>query len=88
MSGLILKGISAGYPKHPVIRDLSVPELPRGKITVLLGPNGCGKSTLLRALAGLNKARGEVMLDGENLMSLPFARRAEKVVFLDRKSVV
>lgn len=82
MSGLMIKGLYAGYPKRPVIGNLNIPELPRGKITVLLGPNGCGKSTLLRALAGLTKARGEVLLGDENLMSLPFARRAQKVVFL------
>lgn len=82
MSGLILRGLNAGYPKRPVIRDLNVAELPRGKITVLLGPNGCGKSTLLRSLAGLNKASGEVLLDGVDLMPLPFAGRAQKVVFL------
>ncbi|WET39442.1 ABC transporter ATP-binding protein [Citrobacter enshiensis] len=82
MNGLTLRGLNAGYPKRPVIGDLSIPELPRGKITVLLGPNGCGKSTLLRALAGLTKARGEVLLGDENLMSLPFAQRAKKVVFL------
>ncbi len=48
----------------------------------MLGPNGCGKSTLLRSLAGLNNADGEALLDGEDLMSLSFAERAQKVVFL------
>ncbi|WP_348250197.1 ABC transporter ATP-binding protein, partial [Salmonella enterica] len=52
------------------------------KITILLGPNGCGKSTLLRSLAGLNNAGGEARLDGEDLMSLSFAERAQKGVFL------
>ncbi|MDM4209072.1 ABC transporter ATP-binding protein [Klebsiella spallanzanii] len=82
MSGLSLRGINAGYLKRPVIRNLNISELPCGKITVLLGPNGCGKSTLLRSLAGLNKAYGEVLLAGENLLSLSFAERAKKVVFL------
>lgn len=82
MSGLTLREINAGYPKRPVIRALNVSELPCGKITVLLGPNGCGKSTLLRSLAGLNKSCGEMILDGVDLMSLPFSERAEKVVFL------
>lgn len=80
--GLQIKNISAGYPKRPVIRDLSVPLLSRGKITVLLGPNGSGKSTLLRALAGLNRAQGQLLLDGQDLMPMPFARRAEQVVYL------
>ncbi|MBD9658262.1 ABC transporter ATP-binding protein [Pantoea sp. PNT03] len=80
--GLRLKHFSAGYPKCKVIDDLNVPELPQGKITVLLGPNGCGKSTLLRALAGLGKGQGELWLNGEELMSQPFARRAQRVVYL------
>ncbi|EAY0431145.1 ABC transporter ATP-binding protein [Salmonella enterica] len=82
MRGLTLRSFSAGYSTLPVIADLNVPLLPRGKITVLLGPNGCGKSTLLRSLAGLNKADGEALLDGEDLMSLSLAERAQKVVFL------
>jgi len=49
---------------------------------VLLGPNGCGKSTLLRALAGLNKGQGELWLNDEELMQQPFARRAQRVVYL------
>ncbi|WP_075181252.1 ABC transporter ATP-binding protein [Pantoea sp. 1.19] len=82
MQGLNITHFSAGYPKRQVITDLNVPALPRGKITVLLGPNGCGKSTLLRALAGLNRARGELWLNGEELMAQPFSRRAEQVVYL------
>ncbi|AKE58254.1 ABC transporter ATP-binding protein [Citrobacter farmeri] len=82
MSGLILRGVTAGYPKRTVIDNLNVDELPRGKITALLGPNGCGKSTLLRALAGLNKAQGEMMLGGENLSALSLVERAASVVFL------
>ncbi|EAA4453011.1 ABC transporter ATP-binding protein [Salmonella enterica subsp. enterica serovar Java] len=82
MSGLILRGVTVGYPKRPVLRDLNVSELPCGKITALLGPNGCGKSTLLRSLAGLNKSDGTMILDGLDLMSLPFAERAKKVCFL------
>ncbi|SUI54262.1 Probable ABC transporter permease protein HI_1471 [Serratia marcescens] len=35
--GLRIEHFSAGYPKRQVIDDLSVPMLPRGQITVLLG---------------------------------------------------
>ena len=80
--GLRIEHFSAGYPKRQVIDDLSVPMLPRGQITVLLGPNGSGKSTLLRSLAGLNPAQGKLWLDDGDLMQMPFARRAEKVVYL------
>lgn len=82
MKGLSLHKLNAGYQKKNVICDLSLPELQRGKITIILGPNGCGKSTLLRALAGLNKANGKVFLDGVNLMQMPFSARADSTIFL------
>ncbi|MCP9267134.1 ABC transporter ATP-binding protein [Xenorhabdus sp. XENO-1] len=80
--GLKINRLAAGYPKHPVIENLDVRSLPCGQITVLLGPNGSGKSTLLRSLAGLNKARGELLLNGQDLMQMNFAQRAQGVVYL------
>lgn len=80
--GLRVCNFSTGYAKRQVIDNLTVPALPRGKITVLLGPNGCGKSTLLRALAGLNRAQGQLWLNGEELQAQSFARRSERVVYL------
>lgn len=82
MNGLMLNQLTTGYGRKTVIRNLDIPILPRGKITVLLGPNGCGKSTLLRALAGLNPAQGDVVLNGDNLSTMAFAQRAQQVVFL------
>ncbi|OIX99099.1 ABC transporter ATP-binding protein [Pantoea sp. Ae16] len=81
-SGLRIEQFSAGYPKRQVIDNLDVATLPRGKITVLLGPNGCGKSTLLRALAGLGKGEGALRLNGVDLMAQPFTQRAKRVVYL------
>ncbi|MCU6273385.1 ABC transporter ATP-binding protein [Morganella morganii] len=81
-NGLEIKHFNAGYPKRKIIEDLNVEPLPRGKITVLLGPNGSGKSTLLRSLAGLNKAEGQLLLDGHDLTRMNFAERAKQVVYL------
>ena len=38
--------------------------LPGRGITALFGPSGCGKTTVLRALAGLERAQGRVVVDG------------------------
>jgi molybdate transport system ATP-binding protein len=40
--------------------------LPARGVTVLFGPSGCGKTTLLRALAGLERAVGRVVIGGEH----------------------
>ncbi|CAM8675366.1 ABC transporter ATP-binding protein [Leclercia sp. M-A074-M] len=80
--GLRVRELHTGYRKTKIISGLTTPLLPRGEITALLGPNGSGKSTLLRALADLNPAQGELRLNGEDLMMLPSATRAQKVVYL------
>ncbi|MGE4328748.1 molybdenum ABC transporter ATP-binding protein [Diaphorobacter sp.] len=40
-------------------------QLPGHGVTALFGPSGCGKTTCLRALAGLERARGSVRVNGE-----------------------
>lgn len=82
MAGLVLSRLTSGYPGHPVINHLCVDGIDRGKVTVLLGPNGSGKSTLLRALAGLNPAMGEVLLDEQPLNRMTLANRGDKVIYL------
>jgi phosphate transport system ATP-binding protein len=50
-------------------------DVPERKVTAFIGPSGCGKSTLLRtfnriyALYPGHEARGEVLLDGENVLA-------------------
>lgn len=40
-------------------------ELNQSGITVLFGPSGCGKTTILRSVAGLEHARGRVVIGDE-----------------------
>lgn len=40
-------------------------QLPGRGITALFGPSGCGKTTVLRSMAGLERARGRVTINGQ-----------------------
>ena len=72
--------------------DLDVPEK---HITALIGPSGCGKSTLLRVFNRIyslypgQEARGEVTLDGENILDprYPLNRLRSKVGMVFQKPV-
>ena len=57
------RGVPARGGRHLLAVDFL--EVADGETVAVLGPNGAGKSTLLRALAGLEPAAGEVLLDGE-----------------------
>jgi branched-chain amino acid transport system ATP-binding protein len=64
---LELRGITAGYGRTTVLRDLDL-TLQRGTIAALLGPNGAGKTTLLRAASGiLPPQRGTVSVAGADV---------------------
>jgi phosphate transport system ATP-binding protein len=61
------------YGKHQALHSVSLPVVNRG-VTALIGPSGCGKSTLLRVMNRIyalypgQRAKGVVMLDGENIL--------------------
>ena len=62
------------YGAYRALAEVNV-NLYRNKVTAFIGPSGCGKSTLLRILNRIydlypaQRADGEVMLDGQNILS-------------------
>ena len=53
-----------------------------GEFFSLLGPSGCGKTTTLRMVAGFERpTKGEIMLDGTSLATVPPDRRNVNTVF-------
>ena len=62
------------YGKAQALYGISIP-FQRNAVTALIGPSGCGKSTLLRSLNRIyalyagQRAEGEVLLDGENILA-------------------
>lgn len=46
-------------------------DVPRGKITAIMGPSGTGKTTLLRLITGqIRPSRGQVWVDGQDVSRL------------------
>ena len=59
---LELDRLSVGYDGAPVVRELTL-TVARGEVVALLGPNGAGKTTTLRAISGLVKPAGGVIVE-------------------------
>lgn len=86
MTKLNTTDLSIGYEKKIIVNDITV-EIPAGKITSLIGPNGSGKSTFLKALARiLEPAKGEVLINGENVQRLDSKAVAQKIASLSQSS--
>ncbi|MGA9335219.1 MAG: ABC transporter ATP-binding protein [Rudaea sp.] len=67
-------------------------DIPRGKVTAIMGPSGTGKTTLMRHVTGqLAADSGEVVLDGQNIGRIGrealFALR-EKIGYLFQNSAL
>ena len=74
--GLSVVSIAKSYDKRPVLSDVSL-SVGRGEVVGLLGPNGAGKTTCFYSIMGLVKPdSGRIMLDGDDITSLPMYRRA------------
>ena len=54
-----------------------------GEFIALMGESGSGKTTLLRVLAGLEKAKGSIIVDGVSWENMPPQKREIGFVFQD-----
>lgn len=80
--------LSSGYSGTPIIQGLDF-DVPRGKVSVIIGANGCGKSTLLKTLARLIRPQGgSVLFDGRDIHELPTKKLAQKLGLLPQSSLV
>jgi len=71
---IVMRGLNFYYGQSRALKDINM-SLYEGQVTAFIGPSGCGKSTLLRVLNRMydlypgQRAEGEVLLDGENVLS-------------------
>lgn len=78
----------SGYENKTIIKGIDI-EIPKNKISVIIGANGCGKSTLLKTMAKLLKpTAGEVTLDGKAINKYPPKQLARVLGLLPQSPVV
>ena len=71
---VLIRDLNFYYGQTHALKGVNL-NLFSGQVTAFIGPSGCGKSTLLRVLNRMydlypgQRAEGEVMLDGENILS-------------------
>lgn len=65
-----LRNVSFGYGERVILRDVSL-QVPRGKVTALMGASGGGKTTVLRLIGGQQRAQaGQVLFDSQDVGQL------------------
>ncbi len=69
---LELRDVEARYGPVQALRGISL-EVPEGSIVAVLGANGAGKTTTLRAVSGMVRRSGEILLAGKPLRGGPEA---------------
>jgi len=76
-----VKDVKKSYGNFSVSLDFSVD---KGETLVLVGPSGSGKTTALNLISGISSPdEGKIIVDGENISTLPPWKRNISVVFQD-----
>ncbi len=86
MTVLQVENLSFSYQEKKVLNGVSF-SVEQGEIFCVFGSNGCGKTTMLDCILGLNKSEGgNVFIDGDNLLEMSPARKAQKIAYVSQKS--
>ena len=62
-------GLHAGYGETKVLHGINF-AVEEGGVTALLGANGAGKTTTLRAICGMVRTQGELILGGQSIAGM------------------
>lgn len=78
---LSISGLQKSYGDAVVVSSIDL-QVKKGEFLSLLGPSGCGKTTTLQMVAGfVVPTKGDVVLDGRDLNSIPVNKRGIGIVF-------
>lgn len=85
LNSLAISNLTTGYRNNTVIQSLTLPEITGGNIVAIAGPNGTGKTTLLKALAGNLQVSGEIILNDQSLIHMPFKQRINSTTYMPQR---
>ena len=84
---LEIKNLSCGYNDRAVIENFNA-ELVSGDVFCLLGSNGVGKTTTFKTILGfLKPLSGEILADGENVLTMSDKARAQLISYVPQAHV-
>lgn len=84
MATLLIKNLHAEVEGKEILKGVNL-EIKGGETHAIMGPNGTGKSTLASVIMGHPKytvTKGEVLLDGENVLEMSVDERSRAGLFL------
>lgn len=82
-------GLVKEYRHRRVVDQVNL-QVPSSAVVGLLGPNGAGKTTTFYSIVGfIRPTRGSILLDGEDITTLPIHKRAERgITYLAQEASV
>jgi len=84
MALLEIKNLHASVAGKEILKGITL-ALEPGEVHAIMGPNGTGKSTLSNVIAGragYEVTKGQVLLDGEDVLAMAADERARAGIFL------
>lgn len=85
---LEIKNLSYSYSGCDAVNDVNI-SVGRGEFVGIIGPNGSGKSTVLKNVyRALVPDKGEILLDGQNLLKMSRKKSAVKLAAVGQENDV
>lgn len=83
-----IKELTFSYGEKEAIDHITL-HVNEGEFVGVIGPNGSGKSTVLKNVyRGLSPDSGTIILDGENLLKMPYKKSARKLAVVGQENEV